>query len=479
VQSHNATRRVAPLRLALAVTGVAALTMASLFAASSASAATNTLAPTSLTTATGSIGSGQTVANLAVKDQSSTQDDWNKYVEFIGSYAGHRTYSLPSSVTPGSVTAIEVSANYRGPSASTQTWTWSLYNWSTATWTPVGTNASAPSWGSWKQLDFASPSNAASFVNSSKEIRVRLAANNSADAADIDFESVRVTSSGGTGGGSSVVTLPAANGGFSYQLGGSYAPEVAGMLVSRDRTASPAGAGYYNVCYVNVFQTQPDEPGQSATNPPYGTTQWWINNHPDLLLKNASGNAIIDADWNEALFDVRTAAKREQLLAIQGPWYQDCHARGFQAIEPDNLDAFLRSQGLITFAQTKEYMKLVIPYVHNIGLAIAQKNTAETGDGYGGIAKNFVNTVSPAQGFDFAIAEECGAWEECDAYTADHGNLVFQVEYIENNPMQTRGTVTKTAYEWSCQDAGAQRSIILRDIDLRPSGTTGHVYQSC
>lgn len=275
------------------------------------------------------------------------------------------------------------------------------------------------------------------------------------------------------------VTLPTANGGFSYQLGGSYTPEPGATNVSRDRTVAPAGAGYYNICYVNLLQTQPDVPGQSTSNPPYGTTQWWKNNYNHLLLKNSSGQVIVDPDWNEALFDVRTATKRSQLLAIQDDWFQDCANDGYQAIEPDNLDAFLRSSGLITFNHTKEYLKLVIPYVHNIGLAIAQKNTADSPNGYAGIGKTFVNTVSPAQGFDFAIAEECAAYSECSTYTADYGNLVLQVEYTDNNPVQTRNGVSKTAYQWSCQDDGSQRSIILRDRDLRPGGTPGYVHQGC
>src|SRR5215218_1299312 len=43
-----------------------------------------------------------------------------------------------------------------------------------------------------------------------------------------------------------------------YQLGGNRSvPENVGIVV-RDRKAQPE-AGRYNVCYVNGFQTQPDE----------------------------------------------------------------------------------------------------------------------------------------------------------------------------------------------------------------------------
>lgn len=279
----------------------------------------------------------------------------------------------------------------------------------------------------------------------------------------------------------SSIPLPPANDGFSYQLYGKYTPESPAGVVSRDRSDPPAGAAYYNICYVNVLQTQPDEEGQSTSNPPYGTTAWWTANHPDLLLKDSNGTVIVDEDWNEALFDVRTATKRQQLLNIQADWFDGCANDGFQAVEPDNLDSFLRSQGLISFAQTKEYMKLVVPYVHDLGLAIGQKNTSEVGDGYGEIGADFVDTVSPAQGFDFAIAEECAVYEECEAYTDLYGARVFEVEYTENNTAVEHDgdTEPSTPFEWICGIDGAERSIILRDKELVTPSTSGYHYEHC
>ncbi|MFI6324441.1 endo alpha-1,4 polygalactosaminidase [Nonomuraea sp. NPDC050556] len=164
--------------------------------ASPAQAATTTLAPVSITTTAGSVGSGQTVANLVVKDQSGTQNNYAKYVEFSPNYVGYRTYTLPASVPPSSVTGLQVQANYRGPSAAEQTWKWSLYDWGTSAWTQVGTNAGAPSWGSWTTLTFNAAGN---YVSGTGSIRVRLAANNTSDSADVDYEAVTVTSSSSGG----------------------------------------------------------------------------------------------------------------------------------------------------------------------------------------------------------------------------------------------------------------------------------------
>lgn len=560
------------LRVGIAIGTAAAAIVAGLLATTtSASAATDTLAPVSLTTSAGAVGSGQTYSNLILKDQTGTANNYAKYVEFSPSggnpYSGYRTYTLPGSVVPATVTAVQVSANYKGPSTADQTWTWALYNWSTSTWSNVGTNATAPSWGSWKLLSFASPASASSFVSSTGSIRVRLLANNTSDSADVDFESVVVTSSassdttapstpagltvtgttsssaslswtastddvavtgyevfqnGGAtpvasptgtsvtvpglgsstaysftvkardaagnrsaassaviatttaGGGGSGYTLPPADGQFDYQLGGAYTPVAAVQVVSRDRLQSPA-VGKYNVCYVNLLQTQPDEEGQSTTDPPYGTTAWWIMNHPDLLV-TVNGEIVIDPDWNEAIFDVSTVAKRTALAEIQKPWIQACRTAGFDAVEPDNLDSYDRSQGVLTFANDRDYLKLIVPYAHSVGLAIGQKNV--NGE-FGSTGKTFVDTVTPAQGFDFAIAEECQAYTECDDYTNVYGGRVYEIEYTDNNPNQTRSGVTKKAYAWACIDRGATNSAILRDRDVLPSGTTGYHYEAC
>lgn len=54
------------------------------------------------------------------------------------------------------------------------------------------------------------------------------------------------------------VALPPPGGAFDYQLGGGYQPTPATRIMTRDRSDRPA-AGLYNICYVNGFQTQPQE----------------------------------------------------------------------------------------------------------------------------------------------------------------------------------------------------------------------------
>ncbi len=125
---------------------------------------------------------------------------------------------------------------------------------------------------------------------------------------------------------------PPANGRLDYQLGGAYPPVADVAIVIRDRLEKPA-AGKYNICYVNAFQSQPGDAG------------WWRKNHPDLLVKK-DGQYVVDPNWpDEHILDTSTSAKRAALMDVVGPWIDKCASDGFKAIEPDNLDSWMRSKG--------------------------------------------------------------------------------------------------------------------------------------
>ncbi|MET7395152.1 endo alpha-1,4 polygalactosaminidase [Dactylosporangium sp. NPDC005572] len=237
-------------------------------------------------------------------------------------------------------------------------------------------------------------------------------------------------------------TLPPVNAKFDYQIGSPYTPPSGVQVVSRDRTATPA-AGLYNICYVNAFQTQPDE------------ISWWQANHDDLLLKDASGEYVVDGDWGENLLDVSTAAKRNAVAAIVNGWIDGCAARGFKAVEPDNIDSYERSDGLLTKANAIAYLKLLAPHAHDKGLAIAQKNTTDLG------------TAGKNAGLDFAVAEECGRYNECGDYTAVYGNNVIDIEY------------TRNAFTKACNSKGSSISIVLRDVLVTAPGSGTYKYDAC
>nr|CEL14106.1 DNA for SgaA, complete cds [Kibdelosporangium sp. MJ126-NF4]CTQ88473.1 DNA for SgaA, complete cds [Kibdelosporangium sp. MJ126-NF4] len=258
------------------------------------------------------------------------------------------------------------------------------------------------------------------------------------------------------------VKLPPAGGQFDYQIGGPYDPDGTVKIVSRDRTAPPADVEY-NICYINAMQTQPDE--ENNPNPELvGTTAWYLKYHNDLVLKGKDGKPVMDGEWGEAVLDIRTAAKQKALLEVQKPWIDGCKASKYDAIEPDNLESYSHSEGAFPFARNREYMVEFVKYARGLGLAVAQKNTVEE---YGADGKNVV-------GFSFAIAEQCGTYEECPAYREVYGNLYYEIEYFED-PDDMEGV----GFTRECEDHGTTTSIIRRDKMVTPRGHDDYKYVLC
>jgi len=237
------------------------------------------------------------------------------------------------------------------------------------------------------------------------------------------------------------IVLPPMNAGLDYQLGGPYAPPSGVTIVSRDRNA-PIAAGLYNVCYVNGFQIQPDEEA------------FWMTEHADLILRDSAGDPVIDADWDEMLIDVSTAAKRVAVADIVGGWIRGCATAGFDAVEIDNLDSYARSGGLLREDDAVATMRLFADAAHTAGLAAAQKNSAE------------LVSRRAAMNTDFVVAEECNRYAECDVYTESYGDLVLVIEY------------RRADFTAGCA-AFPNLSIVLRDRDLVTPSSGAYVFDGC
>ncbi len=214
-----------------------------------------------------------------------------------------------------------------------------------------------------------------------------------------------------------------------YQLGGTRGVPPRVGIVVRDRTSYPL-PGLYNVCYVNGFQTQASERG------------FW-KKRMGLVLRRG-GRPVVDSAWGEWLLNIRTPRKRVRLARIVGTWTRGCAARGFNAVEYDNLDSYTRSRGMLRRNQAINYARLLVRAAHSAGLAAGQKNLSDFN--------------GRQVGFDFAVAEECGRWRECSDYVRYYGRRVLSIEY------------RRVDFQWTCARYGAQLPIVLRDLPLSPSG---------
>lgn len=250
------------------------------------------------------------------------------------------------------------------------------------------------------------------------------------------------------------VALPPTSGVFDYQLGGAYDEvELDGAatpidVVVRDATAEPL-AGAYSVCYVNGYQTQPAE------------AEFWLD-HDELLLHDESGDPLIDPDWpDEYILDPSTSEQRDDILEIFAPVIAGCADDGFDALEIDNFDTWTRFDAIAeadAHALAAGYAELA----HEAGLAIAQKNAAEV-----------TETGRDEIGFDFAITEECGVWDECAAYTDVYGDHVLQIEYPD--------ALEEAGLDFAdvCERSDRAPLTILRDRDLVRDDKPAYVYESC
>lgn len=104
---------------------------------------------------------------------------------------------------------------------------------------------------------------------------------------------------------------------------------------------------------------------------------------------------------DERWLDIR----RIDLLApILGARFDSCARKGFDGVEPDNVDAYSNRSGFpLTAADQLRFNRWVAREVHARDMAVGLKNeTAQVGALVGD--------------FDFAVVEQCFEFSECRRY---------------------------------------------------------------
>ncbi|MFF4800582.1 endo alpha-1,4 polygalactosaminidase [Streptomyces sp. NPDC001351] len=245
--------------------------------------------------------------------------------------------------------------------------------------------------------------------------------------------------SAGSKESAATVTLPPKHVRWDYQIGGAYPLAAGARVVSRDHDSEPA-PGVYNICNIDAFQAQKGE-----------ERDW----NSGLLLRDAKADIVYDKDGGEAVLDIRTAAKRQRIAAKLNGWIDECAAKGYKAVEPDNYDVFTRFPEYLKAGEAEALMKLLSAHAHAKGLAVAQKNTAE------------LLSDRASVDLDFAVAEECAEWNECGEFAEAYGDNVLVVEY------------TAKGMAKACTNWGSTLSIVRRDESVVPKGASGYVHQTC
>jgi hypothetical protein len=143
----------------------------------------------------------------------------------------------------------------------------------------------------------------------------------------------------------------------------------------------------------------------------------WENWRPDAheFPKKVLGRP--DGHWpGERWLDIRAAAILEPIMRKR---LDLCKSKGFDGVDPDNLDGYQNRTGFpLTYAAQLTYDTWVATAAHARGLTADQK-------GDNGQVKDLVKA------FDFAVVEQCYAQGWCkqfDVYT-NTNRLVVDVEY--------------------------------------------------
>ncbi|MFN8160165.1 MAG: endo alpha-1,4 polygalactosaminidase [Solirubrobacterales bacterium] len=143
----------------------------------------------------------------------------------------------------------------------------------------------------------------------------------------------------------------------------------------------------------------------------------WESYRPD---RGAFPRSVIGKRYegfpDERWMDIR----RIDLLA--GPLkarFETCRRKGFDAVEPDNINGFTNDTGFpLTAADQLRFNRWVARQVHRRGMSVALKNDPEQ-------AARLAGT------FDFAVVEQCFQYHECGSFSpfVDRGKAIFEAEY--------------------------------------------------
>jgi hypothetical protein len=168
------------------------------------------------------------------------------------------------------------------------------------------------------------------------------------------------------------------------------------FTTTKTQVAALKARGRRVICYLDVGSWEPDRPDS--------------RDFPAVVR----GKPLVGFE-DEHWFDIRSAV----LLRLLGKRMDLCQAKGFDAVEPDNVDGYANDTGFsLTASEQLRFNREVAAMAHARGLAVALKNDLDQ-----------VAELEPA--FDLEVNEQCAQYKECDLLTPfiTAGKPVLHVEY--------------------------------------------------
>ena len=430
------------------------------------------LFPTALVDVTGT--HEGSVEVLDTRDQSGTEDDPATYVRLRAGdsgYLGERTYVLPSTVAASSITTITLAANFRGPVAAGQTWTWSVYDVANDAWIRLGTqdhcggDAGTEQWpcddldrAPWKSIRLnvihgREATLADVVAPDTGEIRVRLETQGPRDAR-LDHEAIEVYWNDGT---APEPWRPAVGTRWQWQLEGAPGKhlETGGIAVGICRPSflggdcvrpevfdidlfvDPSIAGRYGWQLEAAAVDAIHATGRHVIGyVTAGDAERWRPDYQQYVdFDRRCGGCLLGKPFSHRFPDEYWAnfshgkGRFDFMLQMLRARTDRVAATGFDGIEYDIMDTFAqgaRWTGFEVDAETQlEYNTALAEMAHADGLSAALKNDGSQ-----------IAELLPH--FDYAINEQCFQYDECaggwypkPAWRAfiQAGKPVFEAEY--------------------------------------------------
>jgi hypothetical protein len=172
--------------------------------------------------------------------------------------------------------------------------------------------------------------------------------------------------------------------------------DIDGFENSAAEVATLHSQGKHVICYIDVGTAEDFRPDYYK--------------FPESVLGLPNG-------WpGERWLDIRKLSVLEPIMTAR---FQMCKEKGFDAVEPDNIEGYANDTGFsLTAAEQLTYNEWVADEVHSLGMAVLQKNDGE-------------QTPELESYFDGALTEQCNQYHECgdfEPYLAA-GKPVLNAEY--------------------------------------------------
>jgi len=364
-----------------------------------------TIYPSSLKVSKGSV-SDQGLGTLTVQDQSSNDNDWEKYIEVSANRNRSIVkyfFDIPQEAQSCSSATIRM--NEMGEPSINEKWKFYIRNFSSKKFEFLSQNGKQD-WSWEEQIAFVN--NLPDYINGKGKLQLKVQCKKSCSVRDIDYMAVSFEGCGTDNNESSDEQNISLDSSYNVQYVDADNLVTDGFDVvdidmedsSAELISSLKEQGKTVVCYISAGSYEDWRSDEASFN-------------TSVLGSNMSG-------WpGEKWLDISNTEVLEPIMAVR---MDRAKAKGCDAIHPDNIDGYSNNTGFnLSYNEQLVYNRLLANLAHERGLIIGLKNDVEQID-------DLVDY------FDFVINESCYVYNECGGYSAfiEAKKPVFIIEYDEN-----------------------------------------------